>query len=177
MFENMIKIFVSHSSAQKEFASQLVNLIGRDLCYIDCYDFKPAYKTIDEIYKCIDNSTLFVLLISTESLKSDWVEIEVKKAFSNMERNRLKRFLPYIIDESVTIEAVPEWMSKEECFNLKFFRSPQIVKKDIKEKIRNIVWGDNPKIREIETFFVGGIGKSMLFRISSILQKCQIIGL
>lgn len=151
----MIKTFISHSSVQKQFAKNLVELLGRDLCYLDCYDFRPADKTMDEIYKCIDKSTFFVLLISKESLKSEWVEIEVKKAVSNMERNRLKRFLPYIIDERVTINDIPEWITKEECFNLKYFRSPQVVKKDIKEKIRNIIWSDNPKIRERETFFVG----------------------
>ena len=152
----MIKVFVSHSSAQKEFATQLVNLLGRDLCFIDCYDFKPAYKTIDEIYKSIDKSVMFVLLISKESLKSEWVEIEIKKAVSNMERNRLKCFLPYIIDESISISKdIPDWMSKEQCFNLKYFRSPQVVKKDIKEKIQRMIWNDRPDIRERETFFVG----------------------
>lgn len=151
----MIKTFISHSSAQKQFAKNLVELLGRDLCYIDCYDFHPAYKTMEEINKCIDNSTLFVLLISKDSLKSKWVKIEVKKAVSNMERNRLKRFLPYIIDEDVTIDDIPDWMSKEECFNLKYFRSPQVIKKDIKEKIRNIIWSENPQIQERETFFVG----------------------
>ena len=111
----MIKVFVSHSSAQKEF-----------------------------------------LLISKESLKSEWVEIEIKKAVSNMERNRLKCFLPYIIDESISISKdIPDWMSKEQCFNLKYFRSPQVVKKDIKEKIQRMIWNDRPDIRERETFFVG----------------------
>ena len=151
----MIKTFISHSSAQKQFATRLVDLLGRDLCYIDCYDFKPAYKTIDEIYEHIDKSSLFVLLISKESLASEWVEIEVKKAVSNVERNKLKWFLPYIIDENIDIKDIPEWMSKEQCFNLKFFRSPQVVKKDIREKIRKIVWSDNPKLQERETFFVG----------------------
>ena len=131
----MIKTFISHSSAQKQFAKNLVELLGRDLCYIDCYDFHPAYKTMEEINKCIDNSTLFVLLISKDSLKSKWVKIEVKKAVSNMERNRLKRFLPYIIDEDVTIDDIPDWMSKEECFNLKYFRSPQVIKNVVQASV------------------------------------------
>lgn len=50
----MIKAFISHSSAQKKFAIELVNSIGRDYCIIDCFDFKPAYKSIDEIYSAID---------------------------------------------------------------------------------------------------------------------------
>ena len=38
----MIKAFISHSSAQKEFAQELVNTIGRDYCKIDCFDFEPG---------------------------------------------------------------------------------------------------------------------------------------
>lgn len=70
----MIKAFISHSSKQKDFATRLVNLIGRDLCLIDCYDFEPAYKSIDEIYRAIEKCTIFVLLISRDSLASDWVK-------------------------------------------------------------------------------------------------------
>ena len=51
----MIKAFISHSSAQKTFAQELVNKIGRDYCKIDCFDFEPAYKSIDEIFRAIDS--------------------------------------------------------------------------------------------------------------------------
>ena len=54
----MIKVFISHSSAQKDFAQQLVELLGRDRCIIDCYDFESAYKTLDEIYSAIEESTV-----------------------------------------------------------------------------------------------------------------------
>ena len=57
----MIKAFISHSSAQKEFAQELVNIIGRDYCKIDCFDFEPAYKSIDEIFNAIDSCTIFPL--------------------------------------------------------------------------------------------------------------------
>ena len=59
----MIKAFISHSSKQKEFAQELYKKVGGDFCYIDCYDFQPAFKTIDEIYAKIDSCTIFVLLI------------------------------------------------------------------------------------------------------------------
>ncbi|MBQ0087742.1 MAG: hypothetical protein KBT27_00195 [Prevotellaceae bacterium] len=43
----MVKAFISHSSKQKEYATDLVEQLGRDFCIIDCYNFEPAYKTID----------------------------------------------------------------------------------------------------------------------------------
>lgn len=73
----MIKAFISHSSEQKDFATKLVNLLGRDYCKIDCYNFESAYKSINEIYEAIDSSTIFVLLISQASLKSKWVKEEI----------------------------------------------------------------------------------------------------
>ena len=36
----MIKAFISYSRAQKNFASELVELLGRDYCIFDCYDFE-----------------------------------------------------------------------------------------------------------------------------------------
>ena len=76
----MIKAFISHSSRQKDFAIKLYNLIGRDYCIIDCFDFEPAFKSIDEIYRKINACTIFVLLISRESLQSEWVEKEISAA-------------------------------------------------------------------------------------------------
>ena len=76
----MIKVFISHSSKQKDFVKDLVGIIGRDHCIVDCYDFEPAYKTIDEICEKISQSTAFVLLISKDSLNSSWVTQEVTLA-------------------------------------------------------------------------------------------------
>lgn len=54
----MIKAFISHSSEQKAFALELVNRLGRDYCRIDCYNFESAYKSINEIYRAIEESTV-----------------------------------------------------------------------------------------------------------------------
>lgn len=77
----MIKAFISHSSAQKEFVRNLVENLGRDFCIVDCYNFESAYRTINEIYKKIEQSTVFVLLLSRESL-----EIENIRLNSQMSR-------------------------------------------------------------------------------------------
>lgn len=151
----MIKAFISHSSAQKDFARDLVNKIGRDYCIIDCFDFKPAYKSIDEIYKAIDFCTIFVLLISREALASEWVQKEISKAKEKLSSGQLEQFWPYIIDPTLKLEEIPSWMSKDECFNLKYFVSPEMLRKDIEQKIRRIIWRQNPKIMDRETTLVG----------------------
>lgn len=60
----MIKAFISHSSKQKEeFVEPLAELLGRDSCIIDAYDFESSYKSLDEIYRNIDKCSIFVFLV------------------------------------------------------------------------------------------------------------------
>lgn len=151
----MIKAFISHSSVQKEFAQQLVNLIGRDFCIIDCYDFRPSYRSIDEIFSAIERCTVFVLLLSEESLASDWVSKEISAAIRKFGPFQLNHFWPYIIDPCLQIEDCPEWIRKNECFNLRYFKSPELLRMDIEQKFRKIIWSDNPDIQAMETVLVG----------------------
>lgn len=112
----MIKAFISHSSEQKEFVLDLVEVLGRDYCIVDCYNFNSAYQTLNEIYNKIEQSTVFVLLLSKASLKSDWVEKEIKYAKEKLEPRCLDCFWPFIIDENLSINECPEWMRKDKCF-------------------------------------------------------------
>lgn len=151
----MIKAFISHSSKQKDFATRLVNLIGRDLCLIDCYDFEPAYKSIDEIYRAIEKCTVFVLLLSRDSLASDWVKKEIDAAIHKFNPAQLDRFWPYIIDASISLDDCPEWIRSKESFNLHKFPSPELLRLDIEQKFRRLIWRENPDIMARETELIG----------------------
>ena len=53
----MIKAFISHSSKQKkDFVESLVELLGRDSCIIDSYDFEAAYKSIEKLLQDISKA-------------------------------------------------------------------------------------------------------------------------
>ena len=149
----MIKAFISYSRAQKNFASELVELLGRDYCIFDCYDFESAYKTIDEVYKKIDQCTVFVLLLSKEAINSDWVKTETRYVISKSQSSNIDNFWPFIIDEKLAIDDCPDWLKVG--FNLKKFRSPVILAKDIEQKFRHIIWKTDEKIKQIETTMVG----------------------
>lgn len=151
----MIKAFISHSSEQKQFVLDLVEILGRDYCIVDCYNFNSAYQTINEIYDKIDKSTVFVLLLSKASLSSEWVKEEIRYVREKLEPGCLERFWPFIIDENLSIEECPEWMKKDKCFNLKKFKSCKILAHDIEQKFRRIIWSKNPKRKQLETLMVG----------------------
>lgn len=150
-----IKAFISHSSAEKEYALELVNSLGRDRCIIDCYDFEPAYQAVDEIFRAIDRSSFFVLLISKNSLDSEWVQLEISKAISSLSSDKLDRFIPYIIDPSLGLSDIPDWLTRKLAFNLRYFRSPQMIKKDLEEKMRRLQWQQNPMLAKRELTFIG----------------------
>ena len=159
----MIKAFISHSSKQKDFAIELVKFLGRDYCIIDCYNFESAYKTIDQIYNSIEEASVFVLLISRESLASDWVNEEIQYAKAKMTKSQYDRFWPFIVDNTMSLEDCPEWMHKGECFNLKKFASPRVLARDIEQKFRKIIWSTNPMMKALETTMVGRNEEISLF--------------
>lgn len=153
-----MKAFISHSSAQKDFVTEIAELFGRDNCIVDEYDFSPAYKTIDEIIEKISKAGAFVFLISQESLKSNWCETEVKKARQRVNDGKLKLFLPYIIDEDIDLSMVKEkydWIVSEDTYNLKFFRSPKMIVRDLELKFRNIAREKFEAIKAPDEIFVG----------------------
>ena len=55
----------------------------------------------------------------------------------------------------MAIDDCPEWMKKDECFNLRRFKSPYVLARDIEQKFRKIIWSANPKIRLLDTTMVG----------------------
>lgn len=171
----MITAFISHSSKQKDFAKKIVQIVGRDFCIIDCFDFSPAYETLNEIYKAIDDSSLFVLLISKDSLDSDWVKREIAFAKDSLDKQRLDRFLPYIIDETVSFDDIPEWILKEKAYNLKLFKSPIMLARDIQQKQRDLLWSKNSKIKLRDNVFVGRNDKIEEFqnKFYSSTNRCK----
>lgn len=65
----MQKVFLSHSSADKEsyvriVAKKLINNIGEENVILDEITFQQARKTIEEIDKGLNETDLFVLFIS-----------------------------------------------------------------------------------------------------------------
>ena len=128
----MIKAFISHSSKQKkDFVEPLVELLGRDSCIIDCYDFHAAYETLEQIYNQMEKCSIFVFLVSKESLESDWCKRELARAYDKLNNSDQLRFWPFIIDENVKIEDTPEWIYKSKCYNLKNFKTPLALAREI----------------------------------------------
>ena len=57
----MNKIFLSHSSKDKPYVSYIANQFGRDHCVYDAVCFDAGMKNLDEIFREMDKSSIFVL--------------------------------------------------------------------------------------------------------------------
>lgn len=97
------KIFLSHSSADKEYVKPIADSLGRDICVYDELCFEEGAHTLEEILKGLNQTSLFVLFISDSSLESDWVKREIKEAENSSwdSSSRLEQIFPIIIDDTV----------------------------------------------------------------------------
>lgn len=71
----MAKVFLSHSSADKEWYvdivyKRLAKELGEDSVIMDSMVFQGGRKTIEEIYEHLDKTDLFVIFLSDKSLNS-----------------------------------------------------------------------------------------------------------
>lgn len=73
----MNKVFLSHSSSDKEYVEYIADKFGKDIAIYDNYSFEYGLKTFDEILKSLDVTDLFVIFISNAALESEWVKKEL----------------------------------------------------------------------------------------------------
>ncbi len=76
------QIFISHSSKDDRIASEICSILEKHglTCCIDHRDFRPGKDFDQEILDGIDNSSAFILLLSTSSNDSFQVKREVQQA-------------------------------------------------------------------------------------------------
>jgi TIR domain len=74
------RAFLSHSSRDKELVEAVAKDLGRQFCIFDKFCFETGDEFIEAIKKGLDESTVFVLFASSNSVKSFWVQLETDEA-------------------------------------------------------------------------------------------------
>ena len=131
------KIFLSHSSADKKYVGYIAEQFGKDRCVYDSLCFEAGMKSIDEIYRELDKTSIFVVFLSDASLNSPWVREELSIAEERLHHDGhlLSQCFPIIIDDSISHndERIPLWLRKGfSSYNLRLISSPQIAYRKIK---------------------------------------------
>lgn len=109
----MNKVFLSHSSSDKEYVEYIADKFGKDIAIYDNYFFEYGLKTFDEILKSLDVTDLFVIFISNAALESEWVKKELAISHDLLKNDKLKQIFPIIIDENITYTdpRIPKWLN------------------------------------------------------------------
>lgn len=108
----MPRAFLSHSSIDKPYVGVVARRLGRGRVLFDVQNFEPGQDFRDAIRQGLDQSALFVLFASAESLKSTWVQFEINEAESRRLAGKLRSVLVFIIDPKIGVRDLPEWMQR-----------------------------------------------------------------
>ena len=151
----MNKVFLSHSSKDKDYVDHVAKRVGLDNCVYDKYTFEDGMETLEEIYKGLDRTDIFVLFISDVALDSEWVKKERNRAKSLLDEGNILTFYPIIVDPKIdhTDCRIPKWMKNQ--YNIRPILSSNIAANKIMARMREISWKQNPRLRRRNLFFIG----------------------
>ncbi|MDP8240666.1 MAG: toll/interleukin-1 receptor domain-containing protein [Candidatus Hatepunaea meridiana] len=97
------KIFISYSTFDNEFVEKLDQSLSTDKSLTVIRDERliKAGNKIDplNLYKGIDGSDIFLLVLSNSSLQSGWVKIEYDYALKKIETSKDFLFIPLLIED------------------------------------------------------------------------------
>jgi len=131
------KIFLSHSSKDKPYVSYIANQFGRDHCVYDAVCFDAGMKNLDEIFREMDKSSIFVIFISNNSLESEWVKKELSIADERLHHDayKLSQIFPIIIDPIITHSdpRIPAFLKQGfGSYNLRVIKNAKVAYRKIK---------------------------------------------
>jgi uncharacterized protein YjbI with pentapeptide repeats len=105
--------FISYSSKDQEFAERIhADLQNKGVrCWFAPHDMSIGGKILDEIDTAIRLRDKLLLILSEHSIKSDWVEDEVSKAFEEERRRNQIALFPIRLDDAV-LDTDEPWAAK-----------------------------------------------------------------
>jgi hypothetical protein len=93
------RVFISHSEADKEFASRLRNdLVRRGLDVLDASSGEYGESVSASVARAIGSSDTVAVLLSRAASQSDWVAREIALALSPQSSDQPKRVIPLLIE-------------------------------------------------------------------------------
>lgn len=93
-------LFVSHSSKDKNFVRRLsIDLLNAGFpVWLDEWELEVGSSLSNRIYAGIDDSTFFIVVVSTNSIESGWVNKELTGALAKEEQLNRKFIIPIRLD-------------------------------------------------------------------------------
>ncbi|OKZ68917.1 MAG: hypothetical protein BHV87_15045 [Clostridiales bacterium 36_14] len=152
----MNKIFLSHSSHDKQYVEYIATKLGKDIAIYDTFSFESGLKTFDEILKELDVTDLFVIFLSNSALESEWVKKELNISNELKQKEKLKQIYPIIIDSSLSYSdpRIPKWLNNNgfNSYNLRHISSPKLAYRKIKNQL---IFLNNQSNNNLHKIYIG----------------------
>jgi hypothetical protein len=112
-FYSFYSCFISYSAKDDDFAKRLhADLLDKGVpCWFAPHDLPIGGKILDEIDAAIRRRDKVLLILSEHSIKSDWVEDEVKTAYEEERKRRQTVLFPIRLDD-VVMDTNEAWAAK-----------------------------------------------------------------
>ncbi len=154
----MGKVFLSHSSQDKEFVKTVADLLGKNKSIYDEYYFEKGEKTIIQIFDALNSTDIFVYFISENSLNTPWVKLEINRAKELLDTQKIKRIFPIIIDENInhTDSRIANFLKEGfDAYNIQRVISPQIAFRKILQQLSKIELENDSEFFVKKDYFYG----------------------
>ena len=155
----MNKVFLSHSSNDKEYVEYIAKQFGRDYCVYDSMCFEAGMKNVDEIFREMNNTSIFVIFLSDSALKSEWVQKELSIADErlNHDSKKLSQIFPIIIDPAISHAdtRIPVFLRKGfTSYNLRVITSNKVAYRKIKaQQIKYLLDNRLCSVDDLDCFY------------------------
>lgn len=156
----MNRIFLSHSSVDKDFIRPIFNYFGSNRCIFDEMTFECGMRTLKEIFEGVEKSDIFVFFISNNSLNSEWVQKELVYAEThlNNEQNKLQQIFPIIIDDTIKYNdsRIPAFLNSGfGAYNLRHISNHKIACKKIDAQLLKMQMQYDTNFEKRNHYFYG----------------------
>ena len=154
----MNKVFLSHSSQDKDYVSYIANRFGKDKCVYDAMCFEAGMKNLDEIFREMGKTGIFVVFLSEHSLQSKWVKKELSIAEEKYNSQQLAQIFPIIIDPSIRYNdhRIPKYMRVGfGSYNIATITSNIVAYRKIKTQLNRYIYENNFISQQNEDCFYG----------------------
>jgi len=124
----MTSVFLSHNHADKSIARRIANDLraARVTVWIDEGEMKPGDSLMGEIGSAIDASDFLIVLLSDNSVRSEWVRREVAVKLTQEFADRSVRVLPLVVGNC----EIPPFLRDKICAD---FRDPGAYHKELEK--------------------------------------------
>ncbi len=107
----MSKVFLSHSSFDKDFVEKVYEELGAGRCVYDIKTFEKNGDLPTQILEGIEDCQIYALFLSASSISSNWVNGELDLALELRTKWKIRKFLVFQLDDTKW-NVLPAWLGR-----------------------------------------------------------------